>query len=97
MALNIFPFYHLSNNQLQYEFAISKETLKDILENANLQKFLKPYKQFFNQLGVNCKYFVEDEFNTNLKNCDDSKLSLFHLNIRSLNSITRSYLLISHC
>ena len=38
-----------------------------------------------NQLGVDCKYFVEDEFNTNLKNCDDSKLSLFHLNIRSPN------------
>ena len=53
--------------------------------NAILQKFLKPYKQLFNQLGVDCKYFVKDEFNPNLKNCDDSKLSLFHLNIRSLN------------
>ena len=85
MALDIFPFYRLSNNQLQDEFATSKEKLKEILENANSQKFLKPYKQFFNQLGVDCKYFIEDEFNTNLKNCDDSTLSLFHLNICSLN------------
>ena len=60
MALNIFPFYHLSNNQLQDEFATTKEKLKGILENANLQKFLKPYNQFFNQLGVDCKFFVED-------------------------------------
>ena len=34
---------------------------------------------------MDCKYFIEDEFNTNLKNCDDSTLSLFHLNIRSVN------------
>ena len=39
MALDIFPFYHLSNNQLQDEFATSREKSKEILENANLQKF----------------------------------------------------------
>ena len=85
MALNIFPFYYLSTNQLLHEFETSKEKLKEILVNANLQKFLRPCKQFFNQLGVNCRYFVEDEFNANLKNFDDSKLSIFHLNIGSFN------------
>ena len=61
MALDIFPFYHLSNHQLQDEFATSKEKPKEMLENADLQKFLKSYKQFFNQLGIDCWYFVEDE------------------------------------
>ena len=95
MVLDIFPFYHLSNNQLQDEFATSKEKLKEILENANLQKFLKPYKPFFNQLGVDRKYFIEDEFNTNLKNCDDSTLSLFHLNIRSFELTSQGVICLS--
>ena len=75
----------------------AKKNQKKFFENANLQKFLKPYKQFFNQSGVDCKYFGEDGFNANLKNCDDSTLSLFQLNIRSLNCHHKSYLLISHC
>ena len=80
MALDIFPFYHLSNNQLQDEFATSEEKLKEILENANLQKI-----NFSNLTSSSLINYVKDEFNANLKNCNDSKLSLFHLNNRSLN------------
>ena len=85
MALSMLPFHNLSSQQIIDEFATSKDKLKEILENANLTKFLKPYKQLFSQVGINCEYFIEDEFNSKLKDHNDSRFSIFHLNIRSLN------------
>ena len=32
-----------------------------------------------------CKYYVGNEFNVTLKKYNDSKFSIFHMNIRSLN------------
>ena len=46
---------------------------------------LTPYKQIFSQVGLDCKYYIEEEFNAELKNYNDSNFSVFHINIRSLN------------
>ena len=46
---------------------------------------LTPYKQIFSQVGLDCKYHVEEELNAELKNCNDSNFSVLHINIRSLN------------
>ena len=50
---------------------------------------LTPYKQIFSQVGLNCKYYVEEEFNAELKNYNDNNFSVFHINIRSLNKHQR--------
>ena len=67
MALSMLPFHNLSSQQIIDEFATSEDKLKEILENANLTKFLKSYKQLFGQVGINCEYFIEDKFNSKLK------------------------------
>ena len=79
------PFHNLSSQQIIDEFATSKDKLKEIFENANLTKFLEPYKQLFSQAGINCEYFIEDEFNSKRKDHNDSRFSIFLPNIRSLN------------
>ena len=82
------PFHNLSSQQIIDEFATSKDKLKEILENANLIKFFEPYKQLFSQVGINCEYFIEDEFNSKLNDSNDSRFSIFHLNITEVSVVT---------
>ena len=39
----------------------------------------------YNQVGMECKYYVEMNLMQLLKKYNDSKFSIFHMNIRSLN------------
>ena len=39
----------------------------------------------YNQVGMECKYYVENKFNATLKKYNDSKFFIVHMNRRSLN------------
>ena len=46
---------------------------------------MNKFKPYFHQVGIDSKYFTEDEFiNSHVKN-SKMQLSIFHVNIRSLN------------
>ena len=85
MLLKFFPFSNLTSEQIRKEFLTSKQRLKEAIKKSNLGKFLKPYIDMYNQVGMECKYYVENEFNAALKKYNDSKFSIFHMNIRSFN------------
>ena len=85
MFHNILPFANLTQKQIRDEFSTNQQKLKEVIKNSNLSTMLTPYKQIFSQVGLDCKYYVEEEFNAELKNYNDSNFSVFHINIRSLN------------
>ena len=58
----------------------SKDKLKEVLENSTLPNFMNKFKSYFHQVGIDSKYFTEDEFNSHVKN-SNMKLSIFHVNI----------------
>ena len=80
----LLPFNGLSNDEMANEFMTSKDKLKEVLENSTLPNFMNKFKPYFHQVGIDSKYFTEDEFNSHVKN-SKMKLSIFHVNIRSLN------------
>ena len=89
MFNNVLPFANLPQKQIRDEFSTNQQKLKGVITNSNLSTMLTPYKQIFSQVGLDCKYYVEEEFNAELKNYNDSNFSVFHINIsfniRSLN------------
>ena len=85
MFHNILPFANLTQKQTRDEFSTNQQKLEEVIKNSNLSTMLTPYKQSFSQVGLDCKYYVEEEFNAELKNYNDSNFSIFHINIRSLN------------
>ena len=85
MQSKFFPFPNLTNEQIRIEFLTSKRRLKEAIKKSNLEKFLKLYKDMCNQIGMECKYYVENRFNATLKKYNDIKFSIFHMNTRSLN------------
>ena len=80
----ILTFNGLTNIELEDEFMTSADKLKEVLENSTLPNFIKKFKPYFNQVGLNSKYFTEDDFNHRIKGYN-TRFSIFHLNIRSLN------------
>ena len=80
-----FPFPNLTSEQIRKEFLTSKQRLKEAIKKSKLGKFLKPYKDMYNQVELECRYYVENEFNTTLKKYNDNKFSIFHMNVRSSN------------
>ena len=93
------PFCHLSDDGFQFAlYEQQNGTIRfdpDRLECLKLNPLLP---NDYNQLGVcrdsdpdnfyesfNCEYFIEDKFNDSIaRNYTDEKLSLLHLNTRSL-------------
>ena len=89
--MNALPFAHLTNREFQNLFETGSDKLKSIIKNSKLPNHLKqivPYFQqavpYFQQAVPGSNYYVEDKFNSHI-NKINSKLSVFHLNIRSLN------------
>ena len=80
----ILPFNGLTNIELENEFMTSADKLKEVLENSTLPNFMKKFKPYFHQVGLNSKCFTEDDFNYSIKG-NNTRFSIFHLNIRSLN------------
>ena len=82
--IHILPFYGLTNDELHNEFMTSSDKLREVLENSTLSNFMKKFKPYFQQVGLESHYFTEDDFNESLRQLN-TRFSLFHLNIRSLN------------
>ena len=82
--IHILPFYGLTNDELHNEFMTSSDKLREVLENSTLSNFMKKFKPYFQQVGLESHYFTEDDFNESLHQLN-TRFSLFHLNIRSLN------------
>ena len=80
----LLPFNGFSNDELVNEFITSRDKLNEALENSALPNFMNKFKPYFYQVGIDSKYFTEDEFNSHVKSSNE-KLFIFHVNIRSLN------------
>ena len=78
------PFNGLTNIELYDEFMTSADKLKEVIENSTLPGFIKRFKSYFHQVGLDSKYFTKDNFYHSIKGYD-TRFSVFHLNIRSLN------------
>ena len=82
--MNALTFAHLKNQELQNLFETGSDKLKSIIKNSELSNHLKQIVPYFQQAVPGSNYYVEDEFNSHI-NKINSKLSAFHLNVRSLN------------
>ena len=82
MLLKFFPFSNLTSEQIRKEFLTSKQRLKEAIKKSNLGKFLKPYKDMYNQVGMECKYYVGNEFNGALKHHKELVTYLSLLNMK---------------
>jgi len=83
------PFYNLSNDEL-ISLLMGEPLNKIELHNNDLMDFLIRVRKDENFQKLNFDYYADEHFNTMVRNT--SKLidiSVFHLNIRSLNSHSR--------
>ena len=78
--IHILPFCGLTNNELHNDFMTSADKLREVLQNSTLSNFMKKFKPYFQQVGLESHYFTEDDFNESLHQLNTR---LFHLNIRS--------------
>ena len=78
--LSNLPFYSITNHELDILFQTSKSKLTDLLNNHNLQSYLD---QSINAIENNT-YYTTDNLNE-INEVSKTDLSVFHLNIRSLN------------
>ena len=84
--IRILPFYGLIIDELHNEFMTSADKPIKVLENSTLSNFMKKFKPYFQQVGLDSHYFTEHDFNESLHQLN-TRFSLFHLNIKSLNII----------
>ena len=66
----ILPFNGLTNVELE--------------ENSTLPNFMRKFKPYFHQVGLDSLYFTEDDFSQSIKGYN-IRFSIFPVNIRSLN------------
>ena len=83
--INALPFMDMNDQELIDLFKTPKQKLHEVIENSNLPTLLAPFKQYFDQVGLNSKYYTEDYFNTARSKYKNNEFSIFHLNIGSLN------------
>ena len=81
--LQFLSYFNLSDLDLQNELQSSSEKLKSIIENSTLPNYINQIMPSSNNFQT--KYFTEDDFNASVSILN-TKFSVFHLNIRSLNS-----------
>jgi len=78
------PYYSVSAVELKQDFAIPAVTEAAYINNDFLEDIKKMYRtELLNSLKFN--YFTPDAFNDMISKENDICLSLFHMNIRSLN------------
>ena len=92
--MNCLPFSTCSQNEFNQLFCESKsaDQFTDLLSSHDFRSILKKFTYDGQLSNLNCYYYTIDEFNN--KFCKIKKnveFSLFHLNIRSLNSKLREF------
>ena len=89
--LKEWPFFQISNLEMNSMFSTKPDFLGDIMQN-----YLESYfKKLTNNSNLNCGYYCIDRFNNKFSyNKLNSELSIFHLNIRSFNNNNRNLLIL---
>ena len=82
--MNDLPFAGLTSLELHDLFEIGSVKLKNMISDSKLPNHIKQLMPYFQQTMLGSNYYVEDEFNSYTKKLN-TKFSVFHLNIRSLN------------
>ena len=81
-----FPFYSLDNNSFLSEFATYDCESLNRLEMLGIQDYLKGITSSSSLANLDTAYYTVEKFNGKFKIDDTStSLSIFHINIRSLN------------
>jgi hypothetical protein len=84
LSLNNMPFSNITNYELISEFLSSTNTIRQKLDQCNLNDYLcKNLSQEICET-IDCKYYNENSLNQLLTKCEP-ECSIMHLNIRSLN------------
>ena len=81
--LQFLSYFNLSDLDLQNELQSSSEKLKSIIDNSTLPSYINQIIPSSNNFQT--KYLTEDDFNACMSTLN-TKFSVFHLNIRSMNS-----------
>ena len=82
--MNDLPFAGLTSLELHDLFETGSVKLKNMISDSKLPDHIKQLMPYFQQTMLGSNYYVEDEFNSYTKKLN-TKFSVFHLNIRSLN------------
>ena len=82
--MNDLPFAGLTSLELRDLFETGSVKLKNIISDSKLSNHVKKLMPYFQQTILGSNYYLEDEFNSYTKKLN-TKFSVFHLNIRSLN------------
>jgi len=86
--LDQLPFFHLSDDDFLNIYDMTKSKLSDFVTDNDLMSYISRMRQNDDFKELQFDYYTEDHFNSKVrgisKECVD--ISLFHLNIRSLNA-----------
>ena len=82
--INNLPFARLTSLELLDLFETGSVKLKNVICDSKLPNHIKQLMPYFQKAIPGSNYYVEDEFNSH-SNKLNTKFSVFHLNIRSLN------------
>lgn len=86
--LDQLPFFHLSDDDFLNIYDMTKSKLSDFVTDNDLMSYIGRMRQNDDFKELQFDYYTEDHFNSKVrgisKECVD--ISLFHLNIRSLNA-----------
>ena len=82
--LNQLPFYYITDAELESLLCIDPYSV--IHDNVSFRDFLCDIRNCEEVRNLNFSYMTEDQFNSKFGNRTSVELSLFHVNIRSLNS-----------
>ena len=97
--MNHLPFNCCSNIEFDALFcqSDSADKFSDLIKDHNFRDII--YKSTKNELfnTLDCGYYTSDKFNSKFRRMNKSiEISIFHLNIRSLNSKIREFLTLIH-
>ena len=82
--MNAVPFAGLTSLELRDLFETGSDKLKNIISDSKLPNHIKQLIPYLQQTIPGTNYYVEDELNSYTDKLN-TKFSVFHLNIRSLN------------
>ena len=82
--MDTLPFAHLTSLELHNLFETGADKLRNIISDSKLPEYINQLIPYFQQTIPGRNYYVEHEFNSYTSKLN-SKFSLFHLNIRSVN------------
>ena len=81
--LTSLPFYSLTNFEFRNLFESTDDYFGNLLKNCNISEYV--LQQIPDDKSFSFRYYSEDKLNSEIQTKDNIELSIFHVNIRSLN------------